>query len=156
MRANYRKFCLKKWLSNCQYKNKGWACCLVLWKSRKKSVSDSAGLLKYLLIGIENLGDNMENIRKEMDYWRNPKVMEAEKNLERLHDKVPLSEPARKGPENAAVISPEIQSPFPAQRQNIFPIGGLEGIPATSTAQESSEGPPISEVMEQVSALRKP
>ena len=35
-------------------------------------------------------------------------------------------------------------------------MGGLEGIPATSTAQESSEGPPIRELREWVSALRKP
>ena len=59
-------------------------------EEQNKSVSDSAGLLKDLLIGIENLGDNMKNIQKEMDYWRNPEVMEAEKNLERLHDEVPL------------------------------------------------------------------
>ena len=82
--------------------------------------------------------------------------MEAEENLERLHDEVPLSEPARKGPENATVITPEIQSPFPAQRQNIFPIGGLEGIPATSTTQELSDGPSLSGMQEQVSALHKP
>ena len=31
-------------------------------EEQKKSVSDSAGLLKDLLIGIENLGDNMKNI----------------------------------------------------------------------------------------------
>ena len=30
------------------------------------------------MIGIENLGDNMENIQKEMDYWRNPELQEAE------------------------------------------------------------------------------
>ena len=31
-------------------------------KEQNKSVSDSVGLLKELLIGIENLGDNMKNI----------------------------------------------------------------------------------------------
>ena len=62
------------------------------------------------MIGIESFGDNMKNIQKEMDYWRNPEVIEAEENLERLHDAVPLSEPARKGPENAAVI-PQKSSP---------------------------------------------
>ena len=35
-------------------------------------------------------------------------------------------------------------------------MGGLQGIPATSTAQESSEGPPISEIMERLSTLKKP
>ena len=110
-------------------------------EEQKKSVTNNTELLKDLMIGIENLGDNMKNIQKQMDYWRYPEVMEAEKNLERLHDEVPLSEPAKKGPKNAVVISPDIQSPFPAQRQNIFPIGGLEGIPATSTTQESSDSP---------------
>ena len=35
-------------------------------------------------------------------------------------------------------------------------MGVLEGIAATSIAQESSEGPPISEVRERLSALEKP
>ena len=37
-------------------------------EEHKKSVSDSAELLKDLLIRIENLGENMKNIQKEMDY----------------------------------------------------------------------------------------
>ena len=34
-------------------------------EEQKKSVSDSAGLLKDLLIGIENLGDTMKTSRKK-------------------------------------------------------------------------------------------
>ena len=37
-------------------------------EEQEKSVFDSAGLLKDLLIGIENLGHNMKNNHKEIDY----------------------------------------------------------------------------------------
>ena len=97
----------------------------------------------------------MKNIQKEIDYWGNPEVMDAEEELERLHDEVPLSIPASKGPENVSVSIPEDPSPSPAQRQNLFPICDLEGIPAASVAQESSELPPLSTDQERVSALRK-
>ena len=36
-------------------------------EEQKKSVIDSTELLKDLMIGIENLGDNMKNMQKEMD-----------------------------------------------------------------------------------------
>ena len=86
-----------------------------LLEEQKKSVSDSADLLKGLLIGIESLGENMKHIQKEMDYWRNSEVMEAEEELERLHDKVPLSVPASKGPESGNVSLPVDSSPSLAQ-----------------------------------------
>ena len=47
-------------------------------EGQKKDIADNSGLLKDLLIGIENLEDNLKNINKEMNYWRNPKVQEAE------------------------------------------------------------------------------
>ena len=37
-------------------------------EGQKKSISDNSELLIDLLIGIENLGDNLKNIQKEMDY----------------------------------------------------------------------------------------
>ena len=89
-----------------------------------------------------------------MDYWRNPEVMEAEEELERLHDKS-LFLPASKGPESVNVSLPIDSSPFPAHRQNLFPMGGLEGIPTASVAQES-ELPPFSIDLERVWALWKP
>ena len=81
--------------------------------------------------------------------------MEAEEELERLHGEVPLFVPAGKEPESVPISLPEVSFPFPAQRQNLFPMGCLEGIPAASTAQES-ELPPLSADLERVSALRKP
>ena len=66
-------------------------------EEQKKSVADSAELLRGFMIGVENLGENVKGIRKETDYWRNPEAMEAEEELNRLHDKVPLHIPASKG-----------------------------------------------------------
>ena len=85
-------------------------------QEQKKSVFDSAGLLQDLLIGIENLGDNVKNIQKEMGVWRDPEVMEAEENLKRLHDEVPLSVLAEKGPGIVPISAPKNLSQFPAQR----------------------------------------
>ena len=98
----------------------------------------------------------MKNIQKEMDYWRNPEVTEVEEELERLHDEVPLSVAASKGPENVPISLPKDLFPFPTLRQNLFPRGGLEAIPTASVAQESSELPPLSVDQERLSALRKP
>ena len=53
-------------------------------EEQKKSVADTNELLKNLMIGIENPGDNMKNIQKEMNYWRNPEILEAEEELGRL------------------------------------------------------------------------
>ena len=71
-----------------------------------------------------------------MDQWRNPEVIEAEEELERLHDEVPLRVQTSKGPETVNVSFPNDQSSFPAQRQNIFPIGGLEEFPAVSATED--------------------
>ena len=58
--------------------------------------------MKDLLIGIENLGDNLKGIHKEMDYWRNPKVQEAEREYaeieEQLLTEVPPPNPVSTGP----------------------------------------------------------
>ena len=47
-------------------------------EGQKKDIADNSGLLKDLLIGIQNLGDNLKSINEEMDYWHNPEVQEAE------------------------------------------------------------------------------
>ena len=43
-------------------------------EKQQKTASENAELLKSLLIGVGNLGDNLKSIHKEMDYWRNPEV----------------------------------------------------------------------------------
>ena len=110
-------------------------------EKQQKATKDKAQLLQNLMIGIENLGDNMKNIPKcDERLGISSEVQEAEEEYahlqEELQQEVPLFVPASKGPENAPVSTPEDLNSFPAQRQNIFPIGSLERIPATSTAQE--------------------
>ena len=90
-------------------------------EEQKKSVNNNAGFLRDLMIGIENMEENMKNIQEKMDYWRNPEVMEAEEELECFHDEVPLHIPDSKGPENVTVALPEDPFPFLAQRQNPLP-----------------------------------
>ena len=96
-------------------------------------------MLQNLLIGIENMGDNLKNIRKEMGYQRNPEVREAEREdaeiEKQLLTEVPPPNPVSTGP-SGADVPPESQHQYAAQRPNIFPIGGLEGILAASTTSE--------------------
>ena len=51
---------------------------------QQKTTYGNAELLQNLMIGIENLGDNMKNIQKEMEQWKDPEFLEAEENVERL------------------------------------------------------------------------
>ena len=37
-------------------------------EGQQKTISDNSDLLKDLLIGIENLGENLKDIHKEIDY----------------------------------------------------------------------------------------
>ena len=107
-------------------------------EGQQKTISDNSGLLKDLLIGIENLGENLKNIHKEMDYWHNPEAQAADAELQDLMNKAPevvVVDPVSTGLTGASV-PPKPQHQYPAQRPNIFPIGGLEGMPAASTASE--------------------
>ena len=52
----------------------------------------------------------MKLIQKQMDYWRNPEVQEAEEEFtllqENLQTEIPLFVPVEKGPENVPIFSP--------------------------------------------------
>ena len=78
----------------------------------QKTEEENAEMLQNLLIGIENMGDNLKNIQKEMDYWRNPEVWEAEREYaeieQQLLTEVPTPNPVSTGP-NGANIPPELQ-----------------------------------------------
>ena len=58
-------------------------------EGQQKTISDNSDLLKDLLIGIENLGENLKDIHKEMDYWRNPKVQATDAELQDLMNEAP-------------------------------------------------------------------
>ena len=104
-------------------------------EGQQKNISDNSELLKDLSVGIESLGDNLKNMQKEMDYWRNPEVREAEENLESLLDKVPLENPVSSGP-SAVSQPPEDQYSFLAQRPNIFPVPSLGNVPTSVVPME--------------------
>ena len=54
--------------------------------------------MKDLLIGVGNLAENLKSINKEMDYWRNPEVQEADAELQNLLDEPVIPESVSKGP----------------------------------------------------------
>ena len=115
---------------------------------QQKTASENAELLQSLLIGVENLGENLKSIHQEMDYWRNPEVRAAETDLQNLMNEAPevaVVNPGSSDPIGAST-SPEIQHQYPAQRPNIFPVAGLGNIPTSGVWTEEVE----------MTALRKP
>ena len=82
--------------------------------------------------------------RRELEY------LEAEANLERLHDEVPPFIPVSAGPSNVTP-TPTVSLPvFSVPTSNV-------SIPMTSsTVAPSSDDPSLKEMQVQVSALRKP
>ena len=115
---------------------------------QQQTASENAELLQNLLVGIENLGDNLKSIHQEMDYWRNPEVQAAETDLQNLMNEAPEVAVVNPGSSNpvGASTSPEIQHQYPAQRPNIFPVAGLRNIPTSGVWTEDVE----------MTALRKP
>ena len=73
-----------------------------------------------------------------MDVQRNPEIQEAEEEFHDLQKEVqqetPLFVLANEVPRTVTESAPEDPNFFPTQRRNLFPMGGLEGIPATSTS----------------------
>ena len=50
-------------------------------ESQNKSVEGTNELLRDLMMGLENMDDNMKLIREHMDYWRNPEVHRLGRSL---------------------------------------------------------------------------
>ena len=78
------------------------------------------------MVGIENLGENLKSINKEMDYWRNPEVQEADMELQNLLDEPEIPEPTSKGSTENPLGN---QSQILAQRPNVPLVSGLGNIP---------------------------
>ena len=53
-------------------------------EDQKKSIANNSGLLKDLLIGIENLGENLKSINQKIDSWRNQKSRRLNWSMLRL------------------------------------------------------------------------
>ena len=111
---------------------------------QKKSVEDTNQLLKDLIVGLENMSDNLQMIQKEMDFQPNQEAEEEFHDLqEELQQEAPFFVLASEGPKTVKISGPEDPSTLLAQRENLCPMGGLEGIPAASIAQGSIGRPPI-------------
>ena len=119
-------------------------------EKQEKTASGNAELLQNLLINIQNLGDNVKNIQKEMGQWRDSEYLEAEANLERLHDEVAPFIPVSAGPSNGI--------PTPTGSLPVFLVAALNVsiLVPSSIAVASSDDPSLSGLRDWVSALRKP
>ena len=85
-----------------------------------------------------------------MEQWRDPEYLEAEENLERLHDEVLPFIPVSAGPSNV------IPAPTVSLRVFSVPRSNVSVPLPSSTAAESSDNSSLSGLRERVSALRKP
>ena len=86
-------------------------------EEQKKNLSDNSDLLRDLMVGIENLGENLKSINREMNYWRNPEVQEADMELQNLLDEPEIPEPTSKGSTENPLRN---QSPILPQRPNVL------------------------------------
>ena len=69
----------------------------------QQEAADNTGLLQDLLVGLENMGENMKRFREEMEEWRNPDLqMVAEREHAHLNEEllqeVSLSIPVTSAP----------------------------------------------------------
>ena len=64
---------------------------------------------------------------------------------EELRQEATLFVLPNKGPKIVPTAVPECPNSFLAESANLFLAGGLQGIPATATTQESFELPPLRE-----------
>ena len=48
----------------------------------QKAAEDNTEMLQNLLIGIENMGDNLKQFRKEMESWKTTELQNTEKEFE--------------------------------------------------------------------------
>ena len=77
-------------------------------RNQQKSIINTAKLLRDLMVNIENLGENMKNFQKESEYWRQPKIQDAEMELQDLV-KEPQVNPAKVGPSNTPQENPALR-----------------------------------------------
>ena len=57
-------------------------------ENQKKSVDATNELLRDLIVGLENMIDNVKLIQKEMDFQRNPEGQEAEEEFTHLQEEL--------------------------------------------------------------------
>ena len=75
----------------------------------QKATEDNTEMLQNLLIGIENMGDNLKQFREEMEGWKTTKLQNAEREFEEAEQEmlteVSLSVPEISEPVNVSSCS---------------------------------------------------
>ena len=51
-------------------------------QNQQKIAEDNAELLQNLLVGVENMGDNLKQFREEMEGWKSTDLQNAEREFE--------------------------------------------------------------------------
>ena len=129
-------------------------------EKQTKSATDNSGLPPGLMVGIENLGENMKTMKVELICLGDRGAQEAEEELNRLHDPVSLTIPVSKAPEVVNLLSSDNSFPSPTSHPephpDLFRISRLEDIPVASMAQEDTGVRPPTPITERVLALRQP
>ena len=128
-------------------------------ETAQQKAADNTGLLQDLLVGLENMGENMKKFRKEMEEWRNPDLQMATEREhtqlnEELLQKVSLSVSVTSAPsqnENAPMFQNQTPSPVPQMQMNEPVI--VSEAPRQDAAVIDQE---LQEMRDRVSALKKP
>ena len=80
----------------------------------QKTAKDNSDMLENLLIGIENMSENVKQCREEMEEWRNSNIQEADRVYQEtaadLLQEISLIVPAVSEPE-IAVTNPMTSNP---------------------------------------------
>ena len=80
----------------------------------RKTSAENAENIKNLLVGIENLGENVKQLREEMRGWEEPELQEATEKVEQelmdLMEEVPVSAPA--APEQSHPVVQPVSEPI--------------------------------------------
>ena len=54
-------------------------------EKQQNPAQDNAELLQNLLIGVKNLGHNLQHIQKEMEFWKTSEFQEAEEEYAEMN-----------------------------------------------------------------------
>ena len=127
----------------------------------QKTAKDNSDMLENLLIGIENMSENVKQFREEMEEWRNSNLQEANRVYQEiaadLLQEVSLTVPAVSEPE-IAVTNPMTSNPVSVSQNPA--IGNVPVFQASRRTEPQSVAvgvdPELQEIRERVSVLQKP
>ena len=113
----------------------------------QKIAEENAEFLQGLLVGVENLGENLKQFREEMEGWKSAELQNAEREHEAVNEEllaeVSLSVPAITEPLQIAII-PVSAPQFPVNPT--VPVSHASGI---------SSDPQLRNMQERLSAIHQ-